>query len=208
MTIPISEARRSGLRTLAAKIARPILLVPFCLLCLLLALFSSGLSRTGVGLSCIVFLITSLAALLWIQQFRRQVQQTQQKSGELSDELRRMIDDLNLARRSLEEKQLADRAAILRVRHDLIGPIGSIAGFLQLLRDERYPLSPRQLGFIENIDRSVGNLLRVVGEMEEEQEQEAPEPLKKPVVSCRSIDSANQQRQTRSWINSDTGSPR
>jgi signal transduction histidine kinase len=206
VTIPISEARRIGLRTLAARIARPILLVPFCLLCLLLALFNSGLSQSGVGLSCIAFLIASLAALRWIQRIRRQVQQTQQKNGELSDELRRMIDDLNVARQSLEEKQLADRAAILRVRHDLIGPIGSITGFLQLLQDERYPLNPRQLGFIENIDRSVGNLLRVIGEMEEE--QEAPEPLKKPVVSCRSIDSANQQRQTRSWINNDTGSPR
>jgi signal transduction histidine kinase len=167
---------------------------------------NSGLSRSGAALACIISLIPCLVALRWIQRIRHQVRKTQQKNVELSDELQRMIDDLKDAQRSLEEKQLADRDAILRVRHDLIGPIGSITGFLQLLRDERYPLSSRQLGFIENIDRSVGSLLRVIGAMEDE--QEPPEPLKKPVVSCRSIDSANEPGQIRSWIKSDRWSPR
>jgi signal transduction histidine kinase len=194
VTILVSEARLSGLRTLGAEIAKPILVVPFCLLCLLLALSNSGLSRNGFGLSSIVFLITGLAALRWMQRIRRQIRQTQLKNVELSDELGRMIDDLNRAQRSIEEKQLADRAAILRIRHDLLGPIGSISGFLQLLRDERYPLSSRQLEFVQNIDRSVSTLLRVISTMEEEQEVQGL--LKKPVVSCRSIDCSNERNRT------------
>ena len=181
-------------------IAGSTLLVVFCLLCLLPARSNSGPSWRVIRPSCFVFLVTALAALRWIQGIRHETRKIQQTNSELSAQITRMIDDSNAARRGIEKKQLTDRATMLRVRHDLIGPIGSIAGFLQLLRDERYPLTQRHLAFIDNIDCSVGNLWRVIGGMEEET---PPELLKKPAVSCQSIDSAN-ERTARSWIESDT----
>jgi signal transduction histidine kinase len=204
--IPMSDVRRIGKRTLAAMATRSILLVLLYLLCLLPAIHNNGLPWSGVGLSCLSLLITGLAVERWIARIRRDVQETQQKNVQLSEELRQAIEDLNHARSSFEEKQTADRASLLRVRHDLIGPIGSITGFVQLLRDGGHSLSPRQLGFVENIERSVGNLLRVIGPMADE--QDPPEPLKKPVVSCQSINPADEPRHVRTWIKTDSWSPR
>lgn len=169
-----------------------------CLLCLIPAILYTALWRNAIGLFASLVLIIALALVHWILRMRNSMHLAQQNSELLCAELGRTIEDLNSARETIDENHRANHASMSRLRHDLIGPIGSIDGFLQLLQDGEPPLSPRRLAFIENIERSIQNLVKVAGRLE--QKPDTGEPPKKPAVSCQSMNPANENSGVRTWI--------
>jgi signal transduction histidine kinase len=128
-------------------------------------------TRSTIGASLSVVVVLTSAAILTNRVLRThaRLRNALQKIALLSDRLEGMASTLNLASAMLEEEQSTHRALTSRVRHDLISPLGSISGFLELLRDRKHgELSARQLSFVQNMERSVGTLLRVADQMVEQ----------------------------------------
>jgi len=119
-------------------------------------------SAIGVGLSVIVFLTPTAILTSWILRTRASLRYALQQIAVLYKQLEAMANSLNLASARLEEAQATHRALTSRFRHDLISPLGSISGFLELFRDGKHGvLDARQLSFVQNMERSVGTLLKL-----------------------------------------------
>jgi signal transduction histidine kinase len=134
--------------------------------------FTSGReTRSAIGASLSVVVVLTSGAILtnWVLRTHARLRNAHQQTAMLSERLEGMAGTLNLASAMLEEERSTHRALTCQVRHDLISPLGSISGFLELLRDCKHgELSARQLSFVQNMERSVGSLLKVAEQMAEE----------------------------------------
>jgi len=123
----------------------------------------------GAGLSFVVIVTATVILTGWIVRTRASVRDALQQNQLISAQLKAMANRLNLASAKLEEAQATHIPLTTRFRHDLIGPLGSISGFLELLRDGRHgELNARQLIYVQNIELSVGTLFRVAEQIAEQ----------------------------------------
>lgn len=73
---------------------------------------------------------------------------------------------------ALEEER---RRFVSRLRHDLIGPINTMSGFLELLMEERVgPLNQTQRKYLTNMQLAVGRALELIEATRRQEPQ--PEP--------------------------------
>lgn len=163
-----------GIQTIPGTIGpRLLLIVSIGLSCALGFLLYLGLRTTrsaiGMDLSLVVILPSAAILTRWILRTRARFGDALRQIALLSERLEGTANSSDLASAKLEEAQATHSALMNRLRHDLISPLGSISGFLELLRDGRHgELNARQLRFVQNMERSVGTVLTVAEQMAEQ----------------------------------------
>ncbi|MBI4873342.1 MAG: hypothetical protein HY822_01775 [Acidobacteria bacterium] len=89
---------------------------------------------------------------VWLKLARR----NSLRAGDLSMRERHL-------RSALAERDEARRRLLSRLRHDLVGPINTFSGFLELLSEERVgPLNPVQRNYVEHMLHAVGRALELI----------------------------------------------
>jgi len=110
-----------------------------------------------------LYVLLVVGAGLWIRHLYAVRRNVVRENERLAEQLGSTIERLNLLSAGVQELEGKHRELFSRFRHDCMNPLGSIKGFVALLRDPHFgELNDRQRRCVENIERSSEGLLNLV----------------------------------------------